>query len=884
MNLRRQVATAVVLVCSVLATESPVAADIGPDVIVVDLPSTIDYDRNTEIAALSVATTSCNIGDDLLQWQALPNNQHPVIAQNMYRLMNDRIEQIGQAWVKHGFLAINNGICGTCDGNVGSVLGVGCSDPYSTNLNSGPNLGSRSAINPVTGFFDGATANDHAGHVHSAIAHGLQVRHDDLAIPGARYFVEGFYITPDDAAAGNGNNNASYREVQVTGSSTNWAFANVGATVEQAPAIFAWDGASFAIQDSWPDDGRLIVAYKTTDLGGGQYHYEYALHNMNGDRGIQSISVPIGTANVTNAGFYVVPAHDEGYAEDPSNEPWTSSIDMGLLNWSTLTFDTDPNTSALRWGTMCNFWFDADVAPVPSAVSMDRFKPGPGADVVFARIDAPAPGDCNQNSIPDDDEIAADPSLDCNGDDFLDECQFAGNDCNGNSIPDECDLENNDCNGNGTPDECELTGNDCNGNLVLDECESPEDCNENGIPDVCDALTSDCNGNEVPDECENDCDRDGTIDDCAGEPDCNANGLPDSCDVTGEAGGLHDLYSGLVNIFFGPENISHSIEVTDGGIITDVDVTVGILHTWVADMIIRVEHNGTIVVLWNRDCGSLDNVFATFDDEGSPRICFTPTGGIITPISTGGTPLSAFDGMDPFGTWTLSITDILPGQDNGLLRDWTLTVEADDRPPFSADADQDGVPDECVCTGERGDMNGDGVVDADDIQSFTDAHMGAFSACADIDNNGAPLDLTDVEFFVDLLLGREPGAVECVDGSGDMNGDGQLDGNDVQGFVDAYLGGYSPCADMNSSGPPLGTDDLDAFLYTLLHQVPACGACPGDMNGDGSLNADDIQGFIDAYLGAFSACADVNVSGPPLTTTDIDLFIGKLLNGTGPCP
>lgn len=50
------------------------------------------------------------------------------------------------------------------------------------------------------------------------------------------------------------------------------------------------------------------------------------------------------------------------------------------------------------------------------------------------------PPDCNTNGIPDANEIAADPSLDCQPDGVLDECQLADNDCNANQIPDPCDA------------------------------------------------------------------------------------------------------------------------------------------------------------------------------------------------------------------------------------------------------------------------------------------------------------------------------------------------------------------------------------------------------------------------------------------------------------
>lgn len=756
MGVRERIALVVICAAPLWWT---VPASAGPDVIVADLPATVDYARFGDTAALAVATTSCNIGNTFLQWQALPSNQHPVIAQNMYRLKDDRLEQIGQAWVKHGFLATNNGMCGTCDGNLGSVLGVGCSDPYSTGLNSGPFLGARGVINPVTGYFDASMAEVHTGHAHTPIAHGLQVKHADLGNAGARYFVEGHYVTADDAQTGNGNNNASYREVNVFGDSSNWTFINAGSTQEQTPAIFAWEGASFTTIDSWPQDGRLIVAYKTRELGGGQYRYEYAVYNMNSERAVRSFSVPIGSANISNVGFHAAPNHDEGYTEDPSNDPWISYIDSAALTWITDSFDDKPDANAIRWGTMHNFWFDADVAPASSVARMRRFKPGDAPNVAFARLVAPERIDCDGSGLPDDDEIAADPSLDCNSDGFMDACQLDGNDCNGNSIPDDCDLGEFDCDGNGVVDECDLDGNDCNGNMIIDACESPEDCNENGIFDVCDALGNDCNGNEVPDDCENDCDRDGTIDACEGEPDCNENGVPDDCDVTTIPGGSHDYPSGLLFITFGPNNISHSIEVSDGGLITDVNVSVDIRHTWVSDIILRIEHNGTEVILWNQDCGAADHILATFDDEGSVRVCGAPTTGVITPTSTGGGMLSAFDGQDPFGTWTLHITDVLPGQDNGFLREWSFHVDADDDPAVSEDANENGIPDECECSTCPGDMNGDGVVDADDIQGFVNACVGleTTNGCADMDTSGMPLSTTDADGFVaELLNGPGP--------------------------------------------------------------------------------------------------------------------------------
>lgn len=115
--------------------------------------------------------------------------------------------------------------------------------------------------------------------------------------------------------------------------------------------------------------------------------------------------------------------------------------------------------------------------------------------------------DCNDNGIPDVNDIADGTSADCNGNAIPDECIDLENDCNDNGIPDECIDQEDDCNGNGAPDACDVasgTSLDCNSNGVPDECDMP-DCNGNSIPDECDigsGTSTDFNGNGIPDECD----------------------------------------------------------------------------------------------------------------------------------------------------------------------------------------------------------------------------------------------------------------------------------------------------------------------------------------------------------------------------------------------
>jgi hypothetical protein len=65
------------------------------------------------------------------------------------------------------------------------------------------------------------------------------------------------------------------------------------------------------------------------------------------------------------------------------------SAGLGAVTWAApFTFEQEPDTNALRWGTMYTFWFDADVEPATGAVTLGLFKPGAPASI---DIDLPVP-------------------------------------------------------------------------------------------------------------------------------------------------------------------------------------------------------------------------------------------------------------------------------------------------------------------------------------------------------------------------------------------------------------------------------------------------------------------------------------------------------------
>ena len=196
--------------------------DLGPDVIVGDLQDVRAYGSEGGISAFSIGTTPCNIGTERVNWIAR-TNRHPVIAQALYRLKDNRFEQLGQSWVRHGFYAVSQSLCSPCnDPTNGSQLGVGCSGSCGSATINGiqTNMSPRSTVNAHTGWFPYPWDGWDDPAPTSLIERRIQVHNADLdpaLNQDARYFIEGRYVTQDDAAAGNGDNNASYREVRVEG-------------------------------------------------------------------------------------------------------------------------------------------------------------------------------------------------------------------------------------------------------------------------------------------------------------------------------------------------------------------------------------------------------------------------------------------------------------------------------------------------------------------------------------------------------------------------------------------------------------------------------------------------------------------------------------------
>ena len=397
MEINRLATRSIVTICGLaLSIAAPAAAQpdgTGPDVTVFRLDNTLNYGELGGVRAYSVGTTSCNRGTEPLWWcddegagecdengDDIPdadNTEHPVIAQGIFRLHEGKFEQLGMSWLKHGFLSTNTfeAGCGSCvqPPAGGDQLGVGCTDTYGAGLNGSRPLGLRSEVNPTDGTFPFPYTVVASPQPIDQRIRVEQSEIDPAQNPGARYWVEGHYVTADDHQAGNAFNNASYREVAVNAATFNLSF--VGGTVEAQAGIFAWQAADPTVEIvpiTLSGRERINVARSVTWTGSA-YRYVYAVHNMTSRRAVQAFEVdyPVAAA-ISNAGFRDVDNHS---GEIWDNTDWTIGVDggAGRITWSTEDFATNQLANAIRWSTTYTFWFDSDLPPTPDIQHLVTF-------------------------------------------------------------------------------------------------------------------------------------------------------------------------------------------------------------------------------------------------------------------------------------------------------------------------------------------------------------------------------------------------------------------------------------------------------------------------------------------------------------------------------
>lgn len=236
-----------------------------------------------------------------------------------------------------------------------------------------------------------------------------------------------------------------------------------------------------------------------------------------------------------------------------------------------------------------------------------------------------------------------------------------------------------------------------------------------------------------------------------------------------------------------PDNASAGVDsasvVAGSGTITDLNVSLRATHTYVGDLEFTLTHNttGTSVTLIDRPgttgvgfgCSNGD-VDATMDDEATlpveDQCAAAPAlGGFLIPQE----PLSAFDGEDLAGEWTLNVSDNA-GQDTGTLDEWCLFPTV----PSAPDADNDSVADSVDnCTNVANAAQEDG--DGDGIGNICDTDL----------NNDCTVDFLDLGIFKQRFFGSDAAA--------DFNSDGTVDFLDLGILKMLFFGTPGPAASPN---------------------------------------------------------------------------------------
>ena len=178
------------------------------------------------------------------------------------------------------------------------------------------------------------------------------------------------------------------------------------------------------------------------------------------------------------------------------------------------------------------------------------------------------------------------------------------------------------------------------------------------------------------------------------------------------------------------------------------------------------------------------------------------------------------------------------------------------------------------CAGQvLGDTNCDGGLDCDDMDPFVLAIVDleqyniVFAPCmwqctCDMNGDGS-MDLLDIEPFLDAFPDTdEDGFIDCLDncvnvynpGQEDSDGDNLGDACEPPGCI------VQPRGDTNGDGSINGLD-VDVFVDALTdpdqydaNHAPLMWVCTADINCDGSMNGLDIDSFVQCLTGGCPPC------------------------------
>jgi subtilisin-like proprotein convertase family protein len=115
-----------------------------------------------------------------------------------------------------------------------------------------------------------------------------------------------------------------------------------------------------------------------------------------------------------------------------------------------------------------------------------------------------------------------------------------------------------------------------------------------------------------------------------------------------------------------------TINVPTSGVINDVNITINATHPNLQNLLMAViRPGGTLQTLFNQQCSGNADMNVTFDAQGAPFACASPTTGTYVPPT--GFNLNTLNGFNPQGNWQFGFKDLV-ATDTGTINSITLEV------------------------------------------------------------------------------------------------------------------------------------------------------------------------------------------------------------------
>jgi len=396
------------LTLSLLAV-GPLSAS-AQDLVITDMGSDFEgrsfeyYGEAFGVLSYNFTTTISNIGTEPVAIGD-PDSAHPVIGQSLFRIMDGRIEQIGQGMAKHRIEPFLH--YGGCSDPlaISDHLSPGCSETYSAFYpDYGPDGigydedGPKYQVNPTTGSLGlpilyppcaDSWLGDKVSHIE---VDPLDI--DPFINDGAVFLAEAQVISADDALAGNSANNVSIRLLAVNATDDVQPVWGTGQGASALDLFAAMHSSAMVTEVVNEDEGgsgvdsRVFVACNVIELPNGLYRYEYAVQNVDSHQGVRSLRIPADCAYLQLSDF---DQHHVDYnlcGEIWQSDDWSTSLTEGILQFATgvhtgleateFSWDNVPtgDPSPIRWGTLSNFAFTATTPPKEIEVELGLFRPG----------------------------------------------------------------------------------------------------------------------------------------------------------------------------------------------------------------------------------------------------------------------------------------------------------------------------------------------------------------------------------------------------------------------------------------------------------------------------------------------------------------------------